>query len=180
MLISAILPIMTLYHLPHSQYGYCGHVINLPQDVASFANGLPDLPIDLAVIVVRNKGAAQLHHDFCVRRSRVLSAVQWLQVNIYHGVTINPDALDLLTGDGDMSGPTSITLDFTIDSNQYHSCLKCVFKVKIETPGKYTKCINASCCLFQSLSSTNELHAATLILNHGDKQQEVAQRNSQR
>ena len=38
MLISAVLPIMSLYKLPHGQYAYSGHVINLPQDVASFAN----------------------------------------------------------------------------------------------------------------------------------------------
>ena len=41
MLISAVLPIMSFYKLPHGQYGYSGHVINLPQDVASFANSLP-------------------------------------------------------------------------------------------------------------------------------------------
>ena len=43
MLISAVLPIMSLYKLPHGQYAYSGHVINLPQDVASFANSLPRL-----------------------------------------------------------------------------------------------------------------------------------------
>ena len=58
MQISAVLPIMTLYRLPHGQYGYSGHVINLPQDVASFANSLPRLPSDLDVIVVRKKGSA--------------------------------------------------------------------------------------------------------------------------
>ena len=47
MLISAVLPIMTLYCLPHSQYGYSGHVINLPQDVASFANSLLVYPVTL-------------------------------------------------------------------------------------------------------------------------------------
>ena len=37
MLISGVLPIMFLYRLSHGQYGYSGHVINLPQDVGSFA-----------------------------------------------------------------------------------------------------------------------------------------------
>ena len=41
MLISAVLPIMSLYQLPHGQYAYNGHVINLLQDVALFANSLP-------------------------------------------------------------------------------------------------------------------------------------------
>ena len=41
MLISGVLPIMSLYRLPHGQYAYSGHVINLPQDVASFASCRP-------------------------------------------------------------------------------------------------------------------------------------------
>ena len=41
MLISSVLPITSLYQLPHGQYAYSGHVINLPQDVASFVNSLP-------------------------------------------------------------------------------------------------------------------------------------------
>ena len=49
MLISGVLPIMSLYRLPHGQYGYSGHVINLPQDVGSFANTLPRLPSVAAV-----------------------------------------------------------------------------------------------------------------------------------
>ena len=72
MLISAVLPIMSLYHLPHGQYGYRGHVINLPQDVAAFANSLPRLTSQLDVIVVRKEGATESHRDFRVRRSVVL------------------------------------------------------------------------------------------------------------
>jgi hypothetical protein len=30
-LVSAAMPIMSIYRLPHGQYGYSGHVINLPQ-----------------------------------------------------------------------------------------------------------------------------------------------------
>ena len=52
MLISAIMPIMSIYRLPYGQYGYSGHVINLPQDVSSFATSLPRLPSELDVIVV--------------------------------------------------------------------------------------------------------------------------------
>ena len=63
MLISAILPIMTLYRLPHGQYGYCGHVINLPQDIASLADKLPRTPADLDVIVIRKEGAVDHHRD---------------------------------------------------------------------------------------------------------------------
>ena len=117
MLISAVLPIMTLYRLPHGQCGYSGHVINLPQDVASFVNSLPRLPSDLDVIVVRKEGSAQSHHDFRVRRSRVLSALQWLQVNniYYRNVSINSDVVHLLPEDGDISGLTSVTLEPSSD-----------------------------------------------------------------
>ena len=61
MLISTVLPIMSLYQLPHGQYAYSGHVINLPQDVASFANSLPCLPTELDVIIVRKEGTADSH-----------------------------------------------------------------------------------------------------------------------
>ena len=81
MLISAILPIMTLYRLPHGQYGYCGHVINLPQDIAALADKLPRTPADLDVIVVCKEGAVDHHRDFRVRRSVVLHALQWLTTN---------------------------------------------------------------------------------------------------
>ena len=43
MLISAVLPIMSLYKLPHGQYAFSGHIINPPQDVASFVTSLPRL-----------------------------------------------------------------------------------------------------------------------------------------
>ena len=64
MLISAVMPIMSVYRLPQGQYGYSGHVINLPQDVAAFAQTLPRLPSQLDVIVVRKEGTSQTHCDF--------------------------------------------------------------------------------------------------------------------
>ena len=72
MLISDVLPIMSLYQLPHGQYIYSGHVIRLPQDVASFANSLPRLPSELDIIVVWKERAANTHHDFRIRRGVVL------------------------------------------------------------------------------------------------------------
>ena len=75
MLMSGVLPIMCVYRLPHGQYGYSSHVINLPQDVASFATSLPCLPSQLDVIVVRKQSSATSHRDFRVRRSVVLRAL---------------------------------------------------------------------------------------------------------
>ena len=57
----AVMPIMSLYRLPHGQYGYTGHVVNLPQDVASFAQSLPQLPSNLDVLVIRKEGANNTH-----------------------------------------------------------------------------------------------------------------------
>ena len=41
MFISGVLPTMSIYHLPQGQYGYHVLVINISQDVISFANLLP-------------------------------------------------------------------------------------------------------------------------------------------
>ena len=113
MLISRILPIMSLYRLPHGQYSYSGHVINLPQDVASFANSLPRLPSELDIITVRKEGAANSHCDFHVRRHVVLSALQWLLTNYkyHHSVHINHHAVALLPEDGNLTGLQSIALN---------------------------------------------------------------------
>ncbi len=53
-----------MFHLPLGQHGYSGHVINLPQDILSFASSLPRLPPKLDAIVVRKDGANQSHRDF--------------------------------------------------------------------------------------------------------------------
>ena len=123
MLISGVLPIMSLYRLPQGQYAYSVHVINQPQDVASFANSLPRLPSELDVIVVRKEGAANTHRDFRVRRGVVLHALQWLFANnrYYLNVRINLDALTLLPEDGNLTGLHSVTLDSTIDDPEPQS-----------------------------------------------------------
>ena len=43
---------MSIYRLPHGQYGYSGHILNLPQDVTSFVNELPRCPATLDVVIV--------------------------------------------------------------------------------------------------------------------------------
>ena len=124
MLISPILPIMSLYCLPHGQYAYSGHVINLPQDVASLINSLPRLPNEneLGVIIVRKEGAADSHHDFHVKRAVVLRALQWLLANKYYrNIHIKPDPLAMLPEDGDLSDLQWISLESTTEapSGQY-------------------------------------------------------------
>ena len=111
---------MPVYRLPLGQYGYSGHVVNLPQDVASFSQSLPRLPSELDVIVVRKEGANQSHRDFRVRRAVVLRALQWLVAHnqYYHsvGVTIDTTALHQLPQDGNISHLVSVAEDTTTDS----------------------------------------------------------------
>ena len=114
---------MSIYHLPHGQYSYSGHVINLPQDVASFATSLPRLPSELDVVVMRKEGGVQSHRDFCVRRSVVHLALQWLVANniYYRNVHIDPSALALLPQDDDLSGLHSMTVDSPSDDSEVSS-----------------------------------------------------------
>ena len=42
-------------------------VLNLPQDIQSFLNGLPSRVADLPVLIVRRHGAEDTHRDFTVR-----------------------------------------------------------------------------------------------------------------
>ena len=113
MLISAVMPIMSIYKLPHGQYGYSEHVVNLPQDVASFAHCLPMLPSNLDIIVVRREGANQTHSDFRIRREVVQRALQWLVThNKYYqsmGITIDITALAQRPRDGNVSHLVSVT-----------------------------------------------------------------------
>ena len=106
---------MAVYQLPQGQYGYSGHIVNLPQDISSFATSLPQHPQNLDVIIIRREGSNQSHHDFRVRRSVVLSALQWLVVNnkYYYHIAINTEVVDQLPKDGSLSGLCTITHDST-------------------------------------------------------------------
>ena len=120
MLISAVMPITLIYHLPHGQYGYSGY------DVASFASSLPWLPSELDVVIVRKEGASQSHHDFRVRRDIVHRALQWLVTHnqYYHANSVHIDvtALAQLPQDGNLTNLTSINVDSpTTDTSETES-----------------------------------------------------------
>uniref|UniRef100_A0A1X7UCZ2 DUF6570 domain-containing protein n=1 Tax=Amphimedon queenslandica TaxID=400682 RepID=A0A1X7UCZ2_AMPQE len=133
MLVSAIMLVMSIYRLPHGQYGYCGQVINFSQDIKSFATRLPRLPSEINVLVVR-KEREQTHRDFHVRRRVVEDALAWLLANnIYYrsiGVSLNQDTLASLTEDGDLTDLHTIqptesqgeaTLDDTTTTEEHYS-----------------------------------------------------------
>ena len=111
MLISAVMPIMSIYRLHHGQYGYSGHVVNLPQDVTS---SLPQLPSEVE---------RRSHCDFCVRRDVVHSGVQWLVThNLYYRVHFDVTALAQLPQDGIPTNLTSINVDSpTTDTSETES-----------------------------------------------------------
>ena len=113
MFMSAVMPIMSIYRLPLGQYGYTGHVINLPQDVVSFANSLPRVPSELDVLVVR-KDSEQSHRDFRVRKSVVQEALTWLlENNRYYranAIHLNEEALQRLPQDGNLTDMRSLQL----------------------------------------------------------------------
>ena len=120
MLVSAVMPIMSIYRLPQGQYGYSGHVINLPQDVASFFNSLPRLLSQLDVIIVKKEGTDQ-SRDFHVRRNVGHRALQWFVMhNKYYRANIvctDGNALDQLPEDGNLAQLRVIAIDFpTMDS----------------------------------------------------------------
>ena len=104
MLISAVIPIMSIYRLPHGQYGYKGHVINLPQDITTFATSLPRLPKELDILTVRKDGSDSKHRDFRVRKAVVLKALLWLKQHnkYYQKIDIDYNALNDLPEDGNL------------------------------------------------------------------------------
>ena len=121
MLVLAVMPIMSIYQLPQGQYGYSGHVINLPQDVASFSNSLPRLLSQLDVIIMRKEGTDQSQRDFRVQRNVVHRALQWLVMNnkYYHTnkVCTDGNAIDQLPEDGNFAQLRVIAIDSpTMDS----------------------------------------------------------------
>ena len=102
MLISPIMPMMTIYRLPHGQLGYSGHVISLPHDVSSFVKSLPRQPSEMNILIVRKHYSDGRHKDFRVRKQKILAALQWLIANnpYFKDITINESVLNQLPVDG--------------------------------------------------------------------------------
>ena len=113
MLVSAVMSIMSIYRLPLGQYGYTGHIINLPQDVVRFAHSLPRLPQEVDVLVVC-KDNEHSHRDFRVRRTVVQDALMYLiENNKYYranDVHLNQEALQRLPEDGNLMDVRSLDL----------------------------------------------------------------------
>ena len=113
MLISAVMPFMSIYRLPHGQYGYKGHVINLSQDITTFVSRIPRLPLELDILLVRKEGSDNTHCDFRVRKLVVLRALRWLKQHnkFYRNIQISQAALDQLPEDGSLSSLREVEMD---------------------------------------------------------------------
>ena len=112
MLISPVIPMMSMYRLLHGQLGYNEHVVSLPQDVTTFVNSLPRHPNDLDIIIVRQEHSNYSHHDFRFRRSKVLDALNWLIANnvYFSHVTVNDNNVASLPEDDNLSQICTVTI----------------------------------------------------------------------
>ena len=71
MLIARCNTIMRVLHLKGGQLGYGGHVVNVAQDVTTFAATLPRLAADVPIIIIRREGQEPgQHKDLHVRRAQ--------------------------------------------------------------------------------------------------------------
>ena len=125
---------MYVYKLPHGQYGYGGHVLNLPQDVSYFSIQLPKLPSELDVVLVRKQYKSGGHKDFRVRRSTVLHALVWLMDNnkYYRSIGVDNNTLQQLPEDGDITQCIATIIDdepsdehINSEPQQSHSNVDC-------------------------------------------------------
>jgi hypothetical protein len=73
-LIARAVSCTSVYKLEVNNLAYNRHVINMMQDIKSFAKVFPHLPKSLPVIKVRKRGKMGTHKDFLVRRNNILLA----------------------------------------------------------------------------------------------------------
>ena len=99
-----------------------GHVINLPQDIATFTSTLPRLPSQLDILVCKGD-ANSAHKDFRVRRTKVYNALLWLKHHNVHyrNIAIDESVLSQLPVDGDIVTVPTIVDEATMPVNQTDS-----------------------------------------------------------
>ena len=91
------------------------YVINLPQDITTFATSLPRLPKELDILTVRKDGSDSTHRDFRFRMVVVHKALLWLKQHnkYYRKINIYYNALNDLPEDEnlpDLSGIKSSSI----------------------------------------------------------------------
>ncbi|XP_020897308.2 uncharacterized protein LOC110236158 [Exaiptasia diaphana] len=169
MLIARVLPIMRVYVRPGGQRGYCGHCVNLPQNVKEIADSLPRCPSQLPLICVTMKGQKNTFKDVYVRKSKVENALTWLTKNNpqYRDIKIDTKILDSLPENG---VPTTLPTIESQDLNDVESEVSCnVEKDKIDDSDVvYNYDTDTNSFLPESTNNDLELDAIQAELGHVD------------
>ena len=76
MLIPRIYPVMTVYTVKGGQRKVSKHVINFPQNVSRLAAILPQLPVDIPLIVRHSDIHETRYYDFRVHQYKIRDELQ--------------------------------------------------------------------------------------------------------
>lgn len=95
---------MTVYTVKGGQRKGSKHVINFPQNVSRLAAILPQLPVDIPLIVRRSDIHETRHYDFRVRQHKIRDALQWLKENNkwYRDIIVSEERLSQLPIDANL------------------------------------------------------------------------------
>jgi hypothetical protein len=106
-LISLAYVVVRIYRKRDNTRAISGHVITVPQDVATFTNRLPRAASNAGMVLIRSKNNPGEFRQLKVRRASVLRALQWLIANndLYRHVQIDRAALDALPEEGQLDIP---------------------------------------------------------------------------
>ncbi|RNA24395.1 ATP-dependent DNA helicase PIF1 [Brachionus plicatilis] len=119
MLISPILPVMSVYRLAGGQYVSRGYVVNFNQDISGILFSLHRLVTELPLLIVKKTGTNNTSKDFKINKIRVQTALNFLIENNpiwkQYKISINHLNLDSLPDD---NAPEN--LNEIIDDNLSH------------------------------------------------------------
>lgn len=108
MLLSPVLPIMTVYRLPSGGNVSRGFVANFKQDSVSIIKEIPLQPKDIPIVVIRRQGQNNTSADFKVNRERVEAVGKFLVDHHegfkLHTISFNQENCDNLPEDGIITG----------------------------------------------------------------------------
>jgi hypothetical protein len=114
MLLSPVLPIMSVYRIRSGQTLHRGYIANFRQDNVPFLKEIPRLPSTLPLIIVKRQGEDNQTRQCRVNRARVQAVAQFLISSnpffVSNNIKINADNLSQLPEDGILQGLAEIIL----------------------------------------------------------------------
>jgi hypothetical protein len=111
LLIQQVSVYVPLQHLSYGQLGARGHIVSFPQNLLSICRTLPRLPGNVDVVqVIKNfklNDGAISSKSFCIRKSKVLTALYWLKKfnNQYSDIEIQEGNLSWITNGDEQQLP---------------------------------------------------------------------------